>query len=44
MLIKNKNRIDKKKKRKENLGNFNKTSVRDILGKTGSHNARRLSL
>lgn len=30
MLIKNKNRIDNKKK-KENLGNFNKRSVRDVL-------------
>ena len=24
--------------KKENLGNFNKRSVRDVLGKTGSHN------
>lgn len=39
MLIKNKNRIDNKKK-KENRGNFNKRSVRDVLGKTGSHNTR----
>ena len=31
------------KKKKENLGNFNKRSVRDVLGKTGSHN-RGLSL
>lgn len=40
MLIKNKNRIDNKKKKKENLGNFNKRSVRDVLGKTGSRNTR----